>query len=145
MGEVTRVDSGDASEWTIEQWVAHGRKWIVAGLQWRRGMWWIGVRKSDGHLSDKGMCYVDGDSGVNDAWEAVPDMRNPGTRGHALAQVRARLGCPSLRCGHTGGWGPDWNTWLVDNPPGRGHGCVLAGEGTTEHEALLAAFRRGAR
>lgn len=60
--------------------------------------------------------------------------------GILLALVREAWGVPSLRCGHVGGWGDDWDTWHVDNPPGRGHGCCLKGEGPTEAEALVAAL-----
>jgi hypothetical protein len=61
-------------------------------------------------------------------------------RGVLLAIVRVAWGVPSLRCGHVGKWSEDWDTWQVDNPPGRGHGCCLASTGSTEDEALAAAL-----
>jgi hypothetical protein len=69
-----------------------------------------------------------------------PDFSDALTRGWLLALVREAWNVPSLQCGHTGGWDQDWDTWMVGNPSGRGHGCVIAGTGSTEAEALVAAL-----
>jgi hypothetical protein len=65
--------------------------------------------------------------------------------GSLLGLARDAHGCPSLRCGHKGGWDKGWDRYGVDNPPGLGHGCVIASFGcATEEEALVAALEEGA-
>ncbi len=71
---------------------------------------------------------------------AMHGAESPPAKGCLLALVRLAHNCPTLQCGNVGGWGDDWDTWLVGNPPGRGHGCVIAGEGPTEIDALVAAL-----
>lgn len=62
-------------------------------------------------------------------------------RGVLLGLVRESHGCPSLACGHEGGWGPDWNTWTVSNPPGKGRGCaIISSQCGSEAEALVVAL-----
>ena len=72
--------------------------------------------------------------------DILPDLDDPATLGGLLSPVREAYDCPSLQCGHVGGWDEGWDSWIVGNPPGRGHGCVIAGTGSTEAEALVAAL-----
>ena len=137
-----------ASTWTIEQWVEHGRRWLAAGWTWKRGQIAL-AEDDDGRwrtlvvtgvaANARPLCY-----GAPMPSGAVPDLRDPGTRGHALALVRELWKCPDARAEHP----PDgWRIvgrldWL--NPPrlsaSAGHTYVLGIPGApTEHEALLAA------
>jgi len=105
----------NAPEWTTEQWVEHGRAWVRAGL------WTWAPGQVAFALSLRG-CFsiiitdVDGDGvathgtgthlhGVLGGLELVPDMRDPGTRGHALEQIwndrttSVQLSCESTHDG----------------------------------------------
>lgn len=77
-------------------------------------------------------------------WQAVSQQfgaDSPAALGVLLGLIRELHGCPSLACGHEGGWGDDWNTWTVSNPPGKGRGCAIISHGhASEAQALLAAL-----
>ena len=89
-------------DWTTAEAIAHGRKWLAAGWAWKRGQIVLvtlrdqrayaqGVVTSigdDGEIEE--ILHFDGGFGVG--WGVVPDLRDPGTRGHALDQVRAAWG-----------------------------------------------------
>jgi hypothetical protein len=95
-------------EWTAEEAIAHGREWLAVGWVWEPG---------------QACCLGDGA-----AYTKAPDMRNPGTRGHALAQVREAWDNPRL-----------FVEWVGDG--WRVMGGTLGAVATTESEALLAARR----
>jgi hypothetical protein len=120
----------NTKEWTVEQWVEHGRAWLRAGWTWAPGQ--IAIEPIEGGDGDVHNIIVSWT--VDPGADAVPDMRDPGTRGHALDQVRDACDDPtiSVNAGRHG-------DWLV---AARNHefpkGFVLTWY-STEHEALLAA------
>ena len=101
----------------------------------------------DGADADSRVLMCDADPATNPSTRDrispinyLPDLDDPATLGCLLALVREAYDCPSLQCGHVGGWDDGWDSWVVGNPPGRGHGCIIAGEGATEAAALVAAL-----
>lgn len=121
-------------EMTREEAISIGRAWPE--WQWALGQALIDVDGDEGlvirivgrRLRVAYGCY---DALTwEQAWECVPDLRDPGTRGHALAQVRAAWGDEYAHtCGNEHGW-------LV-----LGLDDSVLGEGPTEVEALLDARR----
>ena len=127
-------------DWTTEEAIAHGRQWLAAGWTWMPGQV-ILIVAGDGsavrtvvcalydgrpvHVAHYGGGPLLGARGV-----CAPDMRDPGTRGHALAQVRAAWGDEGM------GTESDGMTWAITD----GNLDHVA-EGDTESETLLAALR----
>ena len=127
-----------ASERTTAEAIAHGRQWLAAGWTWMPGQV-ILIVAGDGsavravvcalydgrpvHVAHYGGGPLLGARGV-----CVPDMRDPGTRGHDLAQVREAWDNPRL-----------FVEWVGDG--WRVMGGTLGAVATTESEALLAARR----
>ena len=102
-------------DWTTAEAIAHGRQWLAAGWIWMPGQV-ILIVVGDGsavrtvvcalydgrpvHVAHYGGGPLLGARGV-----CAPDMRDPGTRGHDLYQVRAMPGV----------WALDINEEDVDN------------------------------
>ena len=131
-----------APTWTIEQWVEHGRAWrslgwAPASISWAAIL--IGKR-GDTHCaySTSGLLRSDGTVYSDYFVEWVPDMRDPGTRGHALAQVRDAWDEPFLFTSVVDD-GEDFDDdalqWTVTGPE-QGPGIDFY---PSEAEALLAA------
>lgn len=140
------------SEWTIEQWVEHGREWLAAGWTWAPGQ--VAIlpnlhtavvsRVAEGRpmftetlpVGNGELTYIEyyGQPTAFDS-DAVPDMRDAGTRGHALDQVRKAWGSPGMHPARDG------QLWLIRDCGG---GLIEGPHGTAffcEAEALLAARR----
>ena len=117
------------AEWTIEQWVEHGRKWVRAGWTWAPGQ--IAIASwPNGDETEYEICIVPW-GGFKVLDNVVPDLRNPGTRGHALDQVREAWNRPSISTKHHPVLG-----WIVKDGADDFLKSVAC---DTEHEALLAA------
>jgi len=107
-GDTSHTYAG-ASTWTTEQWVEHGRAWRALGWAPSSVSWaaiLIGMRGDTcSAYSTSGLLRPDG-TVYSDYWvEWVPDMRDPGTRGHALALVREAWGDEFAQAIHDGsGW-----------------------------------------
>jgi hypothetical protein len=114
---------------SIDEAIAHGRAWVEAGWAWAPGqvaITWIddmgmppiiGVvtRVLDGTV----VGFAHADDGVGRLSRIAPDMRDPGTRGHALDQVLASRGseCVYLLDTDTrvfGGWCAELRLWEGD-------------------------------
>lgn len=123
------------SEWTLDQWVAHGREWIAAGWDPRDAkggpaLFMAALVSRDGHVR---LANADG-ALVNGSYsEVVPYLADAGTRGHALDQVRLAWDEPRANLDYDDG---QW--WL--NTDGQRHRLPVCGP-DAEHEALLAARR----
>jgi len=132
----------------IEQAIEHGRAWVAAGWIWERGqvaiandngVWrdYVVVRVIDGRPA---VCF-----GLMLPHDTVPDMRNRGTLGHALGQVRDAWGSPGLYVAHDepsllrrGGPNHGQKLWRL---LGLGSGRLVDERYASEAEALLAARR----
>jgi hypothetical protein len=130
------MQEGIGNEWTIEQWVEHGRKWLHAGWEWEPGQ--IAIASwPDGDEIEYEVCIVPW-GGYRVLDNVVPDMRDPGTRGHALDQVRKAWGDYALATGQVDDRFPTRpRAWLVTSA--QQLYAPLGGYATSEHEALLAA------
>ena len=98
--------SASERDWTTEEAIAHGRRRLMAGWKWAPGQV-IFVVLDDGTALHGVVCAIyrgrpvhvahyDGGS-FSAIGEYVPDLRDPGTRGHALAQVIADVR-EAVRC-----------------------------------------------
>lgn len=135
---------------TDEEAFALGVRAIRAGMTYRIGtailFWWkapggFALPRRRGVIVDIGkgendIRVDDGSERVRCLWGHgnVPDLRDPGTKGHAVAQLRERMGNPFLvvECRvvpWNGAECPEWSFPLID-----------AGPCTTEEEAIVAAF-----
>jgi len=96
-----------APTWTIEQWVEHGRAWRSLGWAPSSGSWGsILIGRRGDYTSKHGASLRQDGTVYSDYFvEWVPDMRDPGTRGHALALVREAWGDEFAQAIHDGsGW-----------------------------------------
>ena len=79
-----------------KQAIEHGRRWLAAGWTWKPGQVAIAM-DSSGEWSQVLITNVSPDgsplSHVRPRPNAVPDMRDDGTLGHALGQVREAWAC----------------------------------------------------
>lgn len=78
-----------------------------------------------------------GTTTTRDRMDVVPDLRDPGTKGHAVAQLRERTGDPGLTINsrhrtHMLGLAPTALQWWAD-------GSTTYSD--TEEEAIVAAFK----
>ena len=78
-------------KWTVEQWVEHGREWLAAGWTWSAGQIAIASWPEDDGSVEYERCIVPW-GGFRVLDNVVPDMRDAGTRGHALALVQVEWG-----------------------------------------------------
>jgi len=137
----------------VNQAIEHGRRWIAAGWKWAPGQVVIWF-DTDGELCRR-IVYGVGSNGlqlptfgVGFPQNAVPDMRDDGTRGHALGQVREAWGSPGMYAAHDepsllrrGDPDPGEKLWRVR---GLGSGKLVDQRFASESEALLAARKAAA-
>lgn len=118
------------------------RRALAAGLRWAPGM-----RSVDGRrvlaADDFGRVWTATGGGgfwyTSTEWEIptgmIPDLDDPGTRGHLLEQVRERMGDPFAYCGPVV-TETAWKVWSWTVPGGE------VASGITEAAALVAARER---
>ena len=133
-GDTSHTYAG-ASTWTTEQWVEHGRAWRALGWAPSSVSWaaiLIGMRGDTcSAYSTSGLLRPDGTVYSDYFVEWVPDMRDPGTLGHALALVREVWGSSSISVR----WCESMGEWCCEDDVENGWRFWRA----SEAEALLAA------
>jgi len=144
---------------TDEEAFALGVRAIRAGMTYRIGtailFWWkapggFALPRRRGVIVDIGkgendIRVDDGSERVRCLWGHgnVPDLRDPGTKGHAIAQLRERTKGAELSARCDVGkdeFGKRWTNWYVGSDE---HGGLLTDAPepcTTEEEAIVAAF-----